>query len=56
LCHNLDGLTSWSDSKKKIDLLGWAVHVLLDTPVDTDVPIFEDQFDALHILQYRDVR
>jgi hypothetical protein len=55
LCHNLDGLTSWSDGMKKVDLLGCTAHVLLDTPIDTDVPILEYQLDTLHILQYRDV-
>jgi hypothetical protein len=55
LCHNPDGLTSWLDSGKKVDLLGCAAHVLFDTPIDMDVPIFEYQLDPLHILQYRDV-
>ena len=55
LCHNPDGLTSWLDNGKWIDLLGCAAHVLLDAPVNTDVATFEHQLDALHILQYRDV-
>ena len=55
LCHNPDNLASWSDNRKKVDPLGCAARVLLDTPVDTDVPIFEHQLDALYILQHRDV-
>jgi hypothetical protein len=55
LCHNSDGLPSWSESGKWVDLLGCAAHALLDAPIDTDVPTFEHQLDALHILQYRDV-
>jgi hypothetical protein len=55
LCHNPDGLTSWSDRKTGVDRLTCATHVLLDAPIHTDISTFEHQLDTLHILQYGDV-